>query len=249
MMLGVVIPVYRGKSTIGVVVEELFRFAQVQKLLCRVVLVEDASGDGSREAVLHAAARYSGVTALLMQRNVGQQQALYCGLNHVKDCDLVATMDDDGQHPVSLLADLMANIQKGAELCYAVPTRKGVPLWRNAGAFMRDALFSLCTNKPKGVRVSAFRMMTGELVKKLTPEPDGFIYLSAAAFRHHPRATCIFYEAGRSLASSYTIGKLLSLYKNLLLHYTPLMVLRKRKEGRQSSPYDVHPGRGFLWEP
>lgn len=249
MTLGVVIPVYRGKDTIGTVVEKLFRFAGEQRLLCRVVLVEDCSKDGSREAVLKAAADYGGVTAILLNRNVGQQQALYYGLNHVRDCDLVATMDDDGQHPVPLLKELRTCIEKGADLCYAVPVRKGYPLYRKAGSVLRDMLFSLCTGKPKGVRVSAYRMITGELAGKLKPERDGFIYLSAAAFRLHPRTSCIFYEAGPSDASSYTFGKLLRLYWNLLIHYTPLKVFHSEKDSAQTCPYTVLPGRGFLWEP
>ena len=65
MTLGVVIPVYRGIATIGGVVEALYRFSEARRLQCRVVLVEDMSGDGSREEVLKLAARHTGVTAVL----------------------------------------------------------------------------------------------------------------------------------------------------------------------------------------
>lgn len=162
MTLGVVIPVYRGGGTIGGVVEALCRFAESRRLTCRVALVEDMSGDGSREVVLKLAERCTGVTAVLPEQNVGQQRALLMGLQELKDCDMVATMDDDGAHPVELLDTLMEGIRQGAELCYAVPVRKGYSPLRRTGSLLRDALFSLSTGKPRGVRVSAFRVMTGD---------------------------------------------------------------------------------------
>ena len=248
MTLGVVIPVYRGGGTIGGVVEALYRFAEARRLACRLVLVEDMSGDGSREEVLKLAERYTGVTAVLPEQNVGQQRALLMGLQALKDCDLVATMDDDGAHPVELLDALMEGIRQGAQLCYAVPVRKGYSPLRRVGSLLRDALFSISTGKPRGIKVSAFRVMTGDLARRLRAEPDGFIYLSAAAFAHRPKASFIPYEAGPQAASSYTFSKLMRLYAGLVLHYTPLKVLAKKKVTAEC-PRAVLPGRGNLWQP
>lgn len=248
MTLGVVIPVYRGGGTIGGVVEALYRFSEARRLMCRVVLVEDMSGDGSREEVLKLAARYTGVTAVLPERNVGQQRALLMGLQQLEDCDMVATMDDDGAHPVELLDALMEGIRQGAELCYAVPVRKGYSPLRRTGSLFRDFLFSLLAGKPRGVRVSAFRVMTGDLALRLRAEPDGFIYLSAAAFAHRPRASFVTYEAKPEAASGYTFTKLLRLYAGLVLHYTPLKALHRMKAAADC-PRAVLPGRGTLWQP
>lgn len=249
MTLGVVIPVYRGKDTVDAVVEELYAFAKANHLPCRVVLVEDHGGDGSRKAVIAAAAHHGGVTCVLNGGNTGQQKATYLGLQQVLDCDAVATMDDDGEHPAGLLSEMLKKIKQGYDLCYAVPVRAGSPLFRRVGAALRDMLFSLCTKKPRGVKVSAYRVMTGELARKLAAEADGFIYLSAAAFRHKPRVACVYYEAPTSRRSSYTVKKLLRLYIGLLSHYTPLKIFRHQKRRQQDFPFTVLPGKGELWQP
>ncbi len=248
MTLGVVIPVYRGKDTVDAVVEGLYTFAKANRLPCRVVLVEDHGGDGGREAVTAVAKRFGGVTCVLNGGNAGQQKATYLGLQQVLDCDAVATMDDDGEHPAGLLIEMLQKIKQDYDLCYAVPVRAGSPLFRKAGTAFRDALFSLYTKKPRGVKVSAYRVMTGELARKLAPEEDGFIYLSAAAFRHKPKAACVYYEAAPSRRSSYTVKKLLRLYLGLLSHYTPLKIFRSKKRRQPDFSFTVLPGKGELWQ-
>ncbi len=208
-----------------------------------MILVEDAGGDAERVRAI--VARTPGVTGVLLERNVGQQTATYLGLSFVADCDAVATMDDDGQHPVALLGKMLEELRAGAELCYAVPTRTGAPAFRRAGAALRDLLFSLCTQKPRGVRVGSYRAMTGSLARRIQPEPDGYIYLSAAAFLHKPRTACLFYPAGPANASTYTVQKLARLYAGLLTHYTPLRALFPRRR-REACPMRVLPGRGYL---
>ena len=229
--------------------DALRQFAGEQRLPCRVVLVEDGSDEASRAEVRRLGEQYPGVTAVLLQRNVGQQRALYEGIQRAYDCDVIATMDDDGAHPVALLADMLAALAGGAELCYAIPDRKTYRLFRRVGAWMRDLFFSTLTGMPPGARVSAYRVMTRALATRLTPEPDGFIYLSAAAMRLKPRVACLPYQVGPRTASTYTLLRLGRLYAALISHYTPLQLLRRRRERVFPGECEVRPGRGLLWEP
>ncbi len=249
MVLGVVIPVYRGGDTVAGVVEALRRFAAQQQLPCRAVLVDDGSDEASRQAVLGLWQQYTGVTAVLLSHNVVQQRALYEGIQQLADCDLIATMDDDGAHPVALLAPMLAALAGGAALCYAVPARRGYPLYRRIGAALRDGLFTLCIGMPRGIRVSAYRVMTRALALRLAPEADGYIYLSAAAMRLRPRVANIAYEAGAAMASTYTPRKLWQLFGGLACQYLPLSRLWVRRHGAPVPPVaDVRPGRGLLWQ-
>ncbi len=243
MTLGIVIPVYRAGEKLRDVIGDLHEFARASGVRCRAVLVDDCGGDEA--LVREICTRQSGVTGVFLQENVGQQMATYLGLAHVSDCAFVATMDDDGQHPVKLLGEMLLRLRAGADLCYAVPSRAGLPPIRRVGAAMRDALFTLSTSKPRGVRIGAYRMMTAALVKRIRPEPDGYIYLSAAAFKHKPRAECIFYPARQSQTTSYTLGKLFRLYVGLFVHGTPLRVFCRKKRG-EVSRMSVLPGKGYL---
>ncbi len=249
MVLGVVIPVYRGGDTVAGVVESLRRFTRAQGIACRAVLVEDGSDEASRRAVLDLWRQGTGVTAVLLGRNVGQQRALYEGIRLLHDCDLIATMDDDGDHPVALLPRMIAALSGGAQLCYAVPERRGYPLYRRVGARLRDGLFTLFIGVPRGVRVSAYRIMTRELALRLTPEADGYIYLSAAALRLRPAATSFGYAAEGAKPSAYTPLRLWRLLVALGAHYTPLKCFRSRRVSAPVPPEaDIRPGRGLLWQ-
>ncbi len=249
MVLGVVIPVYRGGDTVAGVVESLRQFTKAQGIPCRAVLVEDGSDEASRQAVLDLWRKGTGVTAVLLGQNAGQQRALYEGIRLLGGCDLIATMDDDGDHPVALLPRMIEALSGGVQLCYAVPQRRSYPLYRRVGARLRDSLFTLLIGAPRGVRVSAYRIMTSELALRLAPEADGYIYLSAAALRLCPAATSFFYEAERSRPSAYTPLRLWRLFVALGTHYTPLRRLRFRWAAAFAPPEaDVRPGRGLLWQ-
>lgn len=245
--LAVVIPVYQGEKSVATVVEALRVLAKTHRLCIRVVLVEDGSTDGSREAVLALATGTSGVTAVMMEHNVGQQQALYIGLAYAMDCDVLATMDCDGAHPAALLPTMLNRIRQGAALCYAVPRRRNYRLYRRFGTLLRDAIFRVGLGMPSGVRVSAYRVMTRELAQNLAPEPDGYLYLSMATARLRPATVCLTYDAPPSRRTSYTLAKLLRLYVALLIHATPLARLMPRR--RQTPPaHTVQIGRGWLWQ-
>lgn len=249
MVLGVVIPVYRGGDTVAGVVESLRRFTRAQGIPCRAVLVEDGSDVASRRAVVDLWRQGTGVTAVLLGRNVGQQRALYEGIRLLGDCDLIATMDDDGDHPVALLPRMIAALSGGAQLCYAVPERRSYPLYRRVGARLRDGLFTLFIGVPRGVRVSAYRIMTRELALRLTPEADGYIHLSAAALRLRPAATSFGYAAEGAKPTTYTPLGLWRLLVALSTHYTPLKCFRLRRASAPVPPEaDVRPGRGLLWQ-
>lgn len=238
------IPVFRPGDELERVVTELRSFARAEKIRAKVALVEDAGGDADKVRAL--VRRHSGVTGVLLHKNVGQQMATYLGLVRLLDCDAVVTMDQDGAHPVALLAGMLARMGEGADLCYAVPVQTRLSAFRRVGAALRDLLFSLSTNKPRGVRVGAYRVMTGALARRIAPEPDGFIYLSAAAFRHNPRAVSVFYDAGSAKSSSYTPWKRVRLYGGLLFHYTPLRFFCRARKPEPPCRATVLPGKGFL---
>lgn len=172
------------------------------------------------------------MTGVLLEKNVGQQMATYLGLAHVLDCDFVATMDDDGQHPVSLLEEMLEKLQAGADLCLRrCVAYAGIPSFAGQGPPSATCCFSLCTDKPWGIRVSAYRVMTVALARKLAPEPDGYIYLSAAAFKHKPRTECVD-SPGAARENFILYGSQADpAHGGLLVHYTPVRVFFPQKAG------------------
>ena len=142
------IPVYRRRGALPQVLDALYAFAGDARLHCHVILVEDGGGADSQEAVRALVAERTGVTGILLSHNTGQQHALYVGMQHLPPaCDRVVTMDDYGAHPVSLLADMLAQLDGSAGFCFGTPERWKGSFPRKGGAVLRDILFSLCLKR------------------------------------------------------------------------------------------------------
>lgn len=219
VFLYVIIPTYNASGTVRQLVEQL------ERELCgynfRIVFIDDASRDNTPEIILSLAAARPYINYFLSQKNQGQQASLLTGLRMISEpCEYVVTMDDDLQHPVSVIPRLIEKIQEGCDLVYAIPC-KGGDSFRRLGSRFRDLLFESFPNKPAGIRVSSFRILTYDLAVKLAASKKKFFYLSAEAFQYKIRAANIPYDyvprpCGRS---GYHFGKLLFIYLKILFSY------------------------------
>ena len=97
MLISVVVPVSRSGTHLELLHS---RVASVLDGLgdWELVLVDDASGDGTFEAMLSLRARDPRVRLVRFARNAGQQHATLCGLARARGT-YVFTLDDDLQNP------------------------------------------------------------------------------------------------------------------------------------------------------
>ena len=222
----IIIPTYNASGSIRLLVE------QIEAELCRfgfqIVLVDDASSDNTRDIILSLANDHPIIDYCFIPKNKGQQAALLTGLKMISGpCNFVITMDDDLQNPVEVIPLLIEKIKSGYDLVYAVPTvernscNPAPSPFRRLGSRFRDLLFDSFTNKPPGIKVSAFRIMTYELAMKIAKSEKKYFYLSAEAFRYPIRAANVTYDYVPRLCgrSSYHFGKLLLIYWKLFLTY------------------------------
>src|SRR5580698_10133511 len=109
--LSIVVPVYRGATTVGRLVDALSDLEPAGGL--EIVLVNDASPDNSGDACrsLLPAAR---VPLLYVEhaRNYGEHNAVMTGLRHARG-DFVITMDDDLQNPPEEVVRLYDHARTG----------------------------------------------------------------------------------------------------------------------------------------
>ena len=80
MQLSVVIPVYNEAATI----REIAARVQAANVSKELILVDDCSTDGSREALAEIAAEAANVKVFFHERNCGKGRALRTGFDHAE---------------------------------------------------------------------------------------------------------------------------------------------------------------------
>lgn len=224
--ISVIIPTYNASGTVRQLVEALKK--ELGKYDLRIILVDDASRDNTRDIIEALARDYTNIDYHFAPKNRGQQASLHAGLKMISEpCEYVITMDDDFQNPVGVIPSLIETIKQDYDLVYAVPVAgsnsvKPAPSFiRRLGSRFRDLLFDSFTNKPEGIRVSAFRILSYDLAVKIAQSKKKYFYLSAEAFQYKIRTANISYEYVPRLCgrSSYHFGKLLLVYFRLFMSY------------------------------
>ncbi|WP_305604847.1 glycosyltransferase family 2 protein [Rhodoferax sp.] len=114
-----VIPAYNEARSLGVLVPDILNALLALSEQIELIVVDDGSRDDTM-AVMHSlCARYPQVSYLKLSRNFGKEPALTAGMDAAQG-DVVILMDADGQHPVSLLPEMVAQWRAGFDVVYAV---------------------------------------------------------------------------------------------------------------------------------
>lgn len=86
-----------------------------------ILLVNDGSKDKTWPLIEQAYGEYDCVFGLNLAANVGHQNALFAGLETVKDrCDLSISIDADLQDDISVIEEMVDKYHAGADIVYGV---------------------------------------------------------------------------------------------------------------------------------
>ncbi len=219
--LSIVVPVYRGAATVGVLVEALARLRPDGGM--EVILVNDGSPDNSAEVcqALLTTARLP-LVYIEHSRNFGEHNAVMSGLRQARGA-YVITMDDDLQNPPEEVLKLYDHARLGDwDVVYTRYAEKKHAAWRNLGSYFANKVADWLMDKPKGLYLSTFRCMSGLIVRSVTryggpyPYVDGLIMevtqrIDSIEVRHLARAE------GRS---NYNLRRLVRLWLNLATSFS-----------------------------
>jgi polyisoprenyl-phosphate glycosyltransferase len=164
-LLSVVIPTYRSAPALGELLDRL-RTA-LAGVDYEVVVVNDASPDDTWQRLEALAPQHPELVAVDLLANRGQALATLCGVAYARG-DLVATMDDDLQHPPEELPRLLEALAANPRWDAVVGNwpRDHGPV-RAAGSWLFGWIDRLAHGTPKGFRHTAFRVMRRPLADAL----------------------------------------------------------------------------------
>jgi polyisoprenyl-phosphate glycosyltransferase len=135
--ISVLMPLYCEERTIGKVLADVRKTLATLDIDYEVVLVDDGSKDHTWEIVSEEAFLFPTIRAVQLSRNFGKESALCAGLEMVRG-DAVVVMDGDGQHPPSLLSEMVRLwLISGADIVEGVKVTRGrETLFDKAGAHL-----------------------------------------------------------------------------------------------------------------
>jgi glycosyltransferase involved in cell wall biosynthesis len=128
--LSVVVPLYNEVENVVPLCERLHGVLSSMPLSSEVILVDDGSRDGTREAIRRMCEIYRTVRYVRFRRNFGQTAALAAGFDHARGA-VVVTLDGDLQNPPEEIPKLLAKLEEGYDLV------SGWRVERKDGFFLR----------------------------------------------------------------------------------------------------------------
>jgi len=221
--LSIVIPVYRGAASIGILVDALaaLQIAGGHE----VVLVNDGSPDNSAEICRRLTARTDlPVTFLNLSRNFGEHNAVMAGLRHARG-DYIITMDDDLQNPISEVVRLFEHARVGGwDVVYTYYAEKKHAAWRNLGSRFANKVADILLDKPRGLYLSSFRCMSAFVGRSITVYDGPFPYVDGLILQttQHIDRIPVEHVARASGQSNYTMRRLVRLWLNLFINFSAM---------------------------
>ena len=216
--LSIVVPVYNEIANIEPLVEAI-RVALANEYDWELLLVDDGSTDGTREAARTLAADDPRIRLISLARNFGQTAAMQAGFDAARG-HVIVSMDGDLQNDPADIPRLVAKLEQGYDLVagYRVD-RQDTLITRKVPSWFANRIIARLTGvsiRDNGCSLKAYRH---ELFDRVVLYSDMHRFIPAMAVatagarvaeipvRHHPR---------RAGASKYGLSRVWKVLSDLM---------------------------------
>jgi len=184
------------------------------------ILVDDGSFDNSWEILQKIKQNESNITIVKLNKNYGQSNATFCGLEIAKG-NYIVTIDDDMQQPPSEIVKLINTLESGDyDVVYGVSDKKHQSFFRSLSSkFVRNAVARFI-ERPS--QTTSFRLIKKEVIQKILSHKSNFIFVDELIWWYTDSIAYVStnYSKRKVLKSGYSPGKLWKFFLNLIIFYT-----------------------------
>ncbi len=167
-----VVPAFNEARNLVTVLPAILNTLATLSTQIEVIVIDDGSQDETGEVMQALGARHPELVYLKLSRNFGKEPALTAGIDAARG-EVLILMDADGQHPVSLLPDMLRKWQQGSDVVYAVRKTRDDQSGLQVNL---TALFYKVVNFGSRVKIPAnagdFRLMDRKVVDALKSLPE-----------------------------------------------------------------------------
>lgn len=169
--LQIVIPLYNELHTLPELWQRLSAVCEPMGMDWSVLFVDDGSSDGTGDALDALVAKQPNVGILHLSRNFGHQAALTAGIDHA-DADAVILMDGDLQDTPETLPRFVEEWEKGAEVVYAIRTKRKEGLFSRLAFKSFYRLLGLLSGIPQPADAGIFSLMDRRVLQIVKSMPE-----------------------------------------------------------------------------
>jgi undecaprenyl-phosphate 4-deoxy-4-formamido-L-arabinose transferase len=146
-------------------------------------------------------------------------------------------MDDDFQNPPCEVPKLVEEIRRGYDVVYSQYAVKRHHFLRNLGSRFNDWAASILLDKPRGLYLSSFKVLSRFVVDELVKYDGPYPYIDGLVLRmtRNYSRVLVQHEARREGRSGYTLRKLVALYLNMFTNFSILPLRLASYAGLASS--------------
>jgi len=224
-----VIPVYNEQEGIRSFHESLAAVEFPGSFSRRYIYVDDGSRDDTAALLEQLATADPRVTVIRLSRNFGHQAALTAGLDAAQG-DVIVTMDGDGQHPPSLIPEMLKLHGAGYDIVQAqrMDVRQTSTLFKRSTSRLFYRILSSVGEVELDEGLSDFRLLSRRALDaiKLLPEYHRFVR-GMAVWIGFPSVMLPYTPANRMAGTSkYSLRKMMHLAGDGLFSFSlfPLRV-------------------------
>lgn len=221
----IIIPVYNTTKVLVQLVDQIKKVFDGVGEEYEIILVNDHSPNPESWNVIRTiCSSEPKVKGVQLSRNFGQQSATMCGLSLARG-RYVITMDDDGQHNPKHIP-LLIEQQIDHEIVIAHLQSKKHSFSKRFLSRIKGHFDRIILGKPKGIQLSAFRLLSRNVVDGMlsikTPTP--FIPALMFYVSKDVKSVPVPHEKRVEGKTGYTLFKLIKLFSFLLINNSSLLL-------------------------
>jgi len=221
--ISVVVPVFNSQLILPQLAEQLGDVLIKIDGNFEVVMVNDGSNDQSWEIISELSKTRSWIKGINLSRNFGQHNALLCGIRAAKG-DIIATLDDDLQHPPKEIPKLLRKLSDGFDVVYGAPQKEQHGFLRNIASQITKMVLQGAMGVDIARNVSAFRAFRSHLRGAFNNYQGSFVSIDVLLTwgTKNFAVVPVIHNSRRAGRSNYTFRMLISHAFNMITGFSVL---------------------------
>lgn len=218
IQVSVVSPVYRGEKMVEELVRRNVEVLSRMGVDYEVILVNDASPDGSWSEIVKECKKNPNVKGLNLSRNFGQHYAITAGLAHASG-DWIVVMDCDLQDQPEEIPNLYAQAMEGYDIVLARRVNKKFGVFKRMSSTLFHYFFDKLSGTKTDETVANYGIYSKQVIYEYNKIPEYTRSFPSIISYLGFKKTAIDVEHAERIEgkSSYSISRLLKLAFDVII--------------------------------